>query len=136
MSTKRTWRPARWQVIAALLAVCAALLFTLVDGQGPRLRHVEYTPAPAVGGLAQWRFYVNQSVKSPASDQVVLSSGTFYSVTTTNDVVTVQTIERHSSAGETQTVTLRDLEGKYTNRRATLSHTIRHPDTFLYTKQP
>jgi|GEM_PF-409587 hypothetical protein len=132
MSISVVKRMQRWQWVMAVAIIAVAVMFILVDGQGPRLRRAEYIPAPKSGSVAQWRFYFNQSVKDPSPDNVRLSAGRLYGVTTTNDVVTVQVLKTGPEPTE-QHITIIDLQSKYGNRSSTITHVVRKPDTLFYT---
>ena len=125
MSISVVKRMQRWQWVMAVAIIAVAVMFILVDGQGPRLRRAEYIPAPKSGSVAQWRFYFNQSVKDPSPDNVRLSAGRL-------DVVTVQVLKTGPEPTE-QHITIIDLQSKYGNRSSTITHVVRKPDTLFYT---
>lgn len=132
MSISFVKRTQRWQWAMLAAVIIVAIMFMLVDRQGPRLRRAEYVPASKSGNIAQWRFYLNQSVKDPSPDNVRLSAGRLYGVTTINDVVTVQVLKTGPEPTE-QHVTIIDLQSKYGNRSSTITHVVRKPDTLFYT---
>ena len=132
MSISVVKRIQRWQWVMMVAIIAVAIMFVLVDRQGPRLRRAEYIPAPQSGSVAQWRFYFNQSVKDPSPDNIRLSAGRLYGVTTTNDVVTVQVLKTSAEPIE-QHVTIIDLQSKYGNRSSNITHVVRRPDTLFYT---
>ena len=132
MSISFVKRTQRWQWAMLAAVIIVAIMFMLVDRQGPRLRRAEYIPAPKSGSVAQWRFYFNQSVKDPSPDNVRLSAGRLYGVTTTNDVVTVQVLKTGAEPTE-QHITIIDLQSKYGNRSSNITHVVRRPDTLFYT---
>ena len=68
MSISVVKRMQRWQWVMAVAIIAVAVMFILVDGQGPRLRRAEYIPAPKSGSVAQWRFYFNQKLKDTSPD--------------------------------------------------------------------
>ena len=51
MSISVVKRMQRWQWVMLAAVIIVAIMFVLVDRQGPRLRRAEYIPAPKSGSV-------------------------------------------------------------------------------------